>query len=806
MFKNYLLTTLRTITRHRIFTLINVTGLAIGLAGCIMIMLYVTDELSYDKYHKKAEQIYRAGIDGKIGKRAMKTHSSAAPFGRTMVEEFPEVLNSVRFLTGSNKLITYEDRNFIEDGVYYADSTVFEVFSWELIKGNPKTALANPNSIVFTESMARKYFGEEDPMNKTVTFDNDSEFKVTGVMEDVPHNSHFHFDFLASLTSVPHSQSERWMSDRYATYLVLDKRVTDKDIEPKLADFLKKHMGPQLEEAIGITMDEWLASGNRYGYYLEPLTGIYLDSEASMQLEPVGDKRYVIIFSLVAVFILIIACVNFMNLTTAKASNRAKEVGLRKVAGARRNQLIVQFLSESVILSFIALIIALALVHLLMPTFNQLTQKSLTLPYLTEPMFIPGLILLAVLTGLLAGSYSSLSLSSFKIVTVLKGKIQSNRKGKWFRSGLVVFQFTISVAIIIATFIVYNQLQFMQNKKLGFNKENVLVIERSHALGDQKETFKQELNKYPEVLASGASNQVPGTGFSGSVYQREGATSEEMIHFRTMTADYDFPEAMGMKIKEGRYFSKDFPGDSMSVVINGSAVKALGYENPVGRFLLGGFRDGDTRRKYKIIGVVEDFHTESMHEQIPNVVMRYPGDFHGRYMAIKMRSDNINKTIGNIENLWEEFLPRQPFDYFFMDTYFDNLHKAESRTGKLLLIFSIVALFIASMGLFGLSSFITEQRTKEIGVRKVMGSSVTNILMLLSRQFTKWVLIANVIAWPVAFYFTDQWLQNFAYRINLSVEFFILTGIGSILLALLTISYQTVKAASTNPARSLRYE
>ena len=805
MFRNYLLTTLRSIARHRIFTLINVAGLAIGMAGCILIMLYVTDELSYDRYHEKAEQIYRAGIDGKIGKREMKTYTSAAPLARTMIEEFPEVKNGVRLYTGSNKLITHGDRNFIEDGVYYADSTVFDIFSFELLRGNPKTALANPNSIVFTQSMAEKYFGEEDPMNKTVTFDNDGEFKVTGVMEDVPHNTHFHFDFLASLNSLAHSQSQTWLSDRYGTYLLLQEGITDKDIEPKMGDFLKKHMGPQIKEGLGISMEQWLSSGNRYGYYLEPLTGIYLDSEATMQMEPVGDKRYVIIFSLVALFILIIACVNFMNLTTAKSSNRAKEVGMRKVAGARRKQLIFQFLSESVVLSFIALIVALMLVHLMMPTFNQITQKELTIPYLTEPLFIPALIVLAGITGLIAGSYSSISLSSFNIITVLKGRIASGSKGAWFRSGLVVFQFAISVAIIIATFVVFNQLQYMQNKKLGFDKENVLVIERPHALGSQLKAFRQELLKNPEIITAEASNNIPGTGFSGSVYQREGASSDEMIHFRTMTAGYDFPEAMGMKIKKGRYFSDDFQGDSSCVVVNESAVKALGYDEPIGRHLMA-YRNGEVMLKLKIIGVMEDFHTESMHERIPNVVMRYPGDFHESYMAVRVNSKNINRSLKKVENLWQEFLPQQPFDYFFMDTHFDNLHKSEIRTGKLLGIFSVLAIFIASMGLFGLSSFITEQRTKEIGVRKVMGSTVTNILLLLNKQFTQWILIANLMAWPVAWYLMNDWLQNFAYRIDLSLHAFIVAGVGSIVLALITVSYQTFRAAAVNPARSLRYE
>ena len=805
MFKNYLLTTLRTIIKHRGFTFINVTGLTIGMACCIMILLFITNELSYDRYHENANQIYRGGIDGRLGDRDFMTYTTAAPFARTMVEEFPEVINATRFLKGSNKLISYGDSRFIEDGVYYTDSTVFDIFSWEMIKGNPKTALAGPGSIVFTESMALKYFGKEDPMNKTVTFDNDREFKVTGIMKDVPENSHFTFDFLASLSTFDWSRNEYWLSDNYASYLLLQDGFTDEVIETKIRDFVLKYVGPQVQEGLGISMEEWEKSGNRYGYFLEPLTGIYLNSEATMHMAPVGDKKYVIIFSIVALFILVIACVNFMNLTTAKASNRALEVGIRKVSGAHRGQLIFQFLNESVILSFIAMFLALVLVYLLLPGFNNLTQKELSFAYLANSRFVGSIIAMTLFVALFAGSYSAISLSSFRVITVLKGKIQSGSKKSFFRSGLVVFQFVISIGIIIATIIVSNQLNYMQNKKLGFKKENVIVVERPGALDDQLKAFKEELLRFPDILLAGASTTVPGAGFSGNVYQRENSSTDELIHFQRVTGDYDFPATMGMKIKAGRYFSEDFPGDSMSVVINESAVKALAYENPVGRYLIG-FGDNDEKVRLEIIGIVEDFHTQSMHDRIPNVVMSYPGDFYPSYLAIKAKGSTINESLQNVEKTWQEFLPAQPFDYFFMDEYFNNLHKSEMRTGKVLGIFSILALFIASLGLFGLSSFISEQRTKEIGIRKVMGSSISGILYLLSKQFTRWVLIANIIAWPIAYYLMDKWLLNFEYRIEINILLFLFAGLFSILIALATISFQTIKAASANPANSLRYE
>ncbi|MFC2096531.1 ABC transporter permease [Bacteroidota bacterium] len=780
-------------------------GLAIGMACCIMILLFVTDELSYDRYHENSNQIYRAGIDGRMGDRDFMTYTTAAPFARTMLEEFPEIINASRFLSGSNKLITYGDKNFIEDGVYYADSTAFDIFSWEMIKGNPKTALANPGSIVFTESMVKKYFGDEDPMDKTVTFDNDNEFKITGVIKDVPHNSHFHFDFLGSLSTFDWSRNENWLSDQYASYLLFDKGSTGADVEAKIRDFVLKYVGPQVEQVLGISIEEWEKSGNRYGYFLEPLTGIYLNSEATFHMEPVGDKRYVIIFSIVAIFILVIACVNFMNLTTAKASNRAREVGIRKVVGARRGQLIFQFLNESFFLSILAMFIALLLVYLLLPGFNNITQKELSVNYLSNSWFIPGIILMTIFVGLFAGSYSSISLSSFSVLTVLKGKIQTGKKSSFFRSGLVVFQFAISIGIIIATIIVYNQLNYMQNKKLGFEKENVIVIERPNALGDQLDSFKEELLGFPDIDAISATSNVPGKDFSGNVYQRENSKSDELIHFQRIRTDYDYTKALGIIIKDGRYFSQDFPGDSNSVVINESAVKSLGYNDPVGKLLIG-FGDNEERIQFQIIGIVEDFHTESMHERIPNVALFCPKDYHASYMAVKVNNSDINKTLKSIEKKWQEFLPQQPFDYFFMDDYFNSLHKTESRTGKILGIFALLALFIASLGLFGLSSFISEQRTKEIGIRKVMGSTVSGILVLLSKQFTLWVIIANILAWPVAYYLMDKWLQNFEYKIHINFVLFIIAGLASLFIALLTISYQTLKAASTNPANSLRYE
>lgn len=805
MFKNYFLAALRAIARYRFFSFINVLGLAIGLAGCILIALYVIDELSYDRYHENAENIYRAGLDGKIGDREMMTYTSAAPFARTMVQEFPEVISACRFYELGNKKIKYEDRIFLESDLMMADSTVFEIFSWNLLHGNKREALRKPNTIVMTTSMARKYFGDSDPIGEMLEYDDRLSLTVTGIMEDVPDNSHFHFDALVSMETSPQSRSNHWLSDRYMCYLLLRDDASGSALEEKLHNFVLKYVGPQLEAGIGMSMEEWLESDNRYGYYLEPLTGIYLDSEATMEIEPLGSKKMVMVFSMVALFILFIACINFMNLTTAKSSVRAKEVGVRKVLGGTRNQLILQFLSEAVVLSFIALFMALLFVHLLLPYFNNLTQKSLALPYLTSSWFLPALVALSIFTGLLAGSYTAFSFASFGVVTVLKSSLSKKGKGKWLRSGLVVFQFGVSIVVIIATFYVYYQINYIQNKDLGFKKEHVIVLKRPKALGNQLESFKQELEKIPSVKLAAASSEVPGTGFSGNIFQREGASSSEMIHFQTLTSDYEFPQVMGLEMKAGRFFSKEFPGDTMSVVVNESAVAALGYDDPLGKNLVG-YSGGQEVIAYKIIGVVKDFHSGSLKEQIPNIVFFYPGKYTPSYMAISIVPGNKAAVLRTIRAKWEEFIPGQVFGYFYMDDYYNDLHKNEIRSGKILGVFALLSLFIALLGLFGLSLFISEQRTKEIGVRKVMGAKTNQIVLLLNKQFTLWILLANLIAWPLAWYFVSRWMENFAYHVSLGAWIFILTAFISVAFGWLTVSYQSIKAAVVKPAKSLRYE
>ena len=775
------------------------------MASCIFIALYVLDELSYDRYHENAEHIYRAGLDGKIGDREMMTYTSAAPFARTMVQEFPEVRSACRFYDLGNKKITYTDNTFLEENIMLADSTVFEIFSWKLLHGNAQKALSKPNTIVMTETMARKYFGNADPIGKVLEYDDRLSLTVTGIVEDVPHNSHFHFDALISMETSSRSRSNHWLSDSYMCYLLLRDDASEVELEEKLHDFVLKYVGPQLEAGIGMSMEEWLESDNRYGYFLEPLTGIYLDSEATMEIEPLGNKKMVMVFSLVAIFILCIACINFMNLTTAKSSVRAKEVGVRKVLGGTRKQLILQFLSEAIVLSFIALILAILIVQLLLPYFNNLTQKSLILPYFSSTWFLLSLIGLAILTGLLAGSYSAFSFASFGIVPVLKSSFLKNGKGKWLRSGLVVFQFSVSIVVIIATFYVYYQINYIHNKDLGFEKENVIVIKQPKALGEKLESFKQELEKMPAVKLAAATSEVPGTGFSGNIFQREGASSSEMVHFQVLTSDYEFPGVMKIKMKSGRFFSKEFPGDTMSVVVNESAVKALGYDKPIGKNLVG-YSDGEDVIAYQIIGVVEDFHAGSLKEQIPNIAFFHPGNYTPSYMAISVEPGNKMAALKSIRDKWEEFLPGQVFSYFYMDDYYNDLHKNEMRSGKILGVFALLSLFIALLGLFGLSLFISEQRTKEIGVRKVMGARISQIVFLLNRQFTLWILLANLIAWPVAYYFVSRWMENFAYHVSPGVWIFVFTGLISVAFGWFTVSYQSIKAAIVNPSKSLRYE
>ncbi len=800
MLKNYLRVALRNLKNHKAYSLINIVGLAIGIACCILILLYVLDELSYDKFNREYGRIYRVQSAVKLEGREMDMAYAPAPVGPTLVREFPEVVQYARIMHTPNMLIRYKNNAFNETRFYWADSTLFGVFTMQFIEGNPKTALVQPHSVVLTQTLAAKYFGKEDPLNKIMNFEDGTPYTVTGIVKDCPPNSHFKYDMFASMSSAEFGKSTSWLNSSFYTYILLRNDASAAELRKKFPQLLRKYAGPQLYQALGVSYDDWLKKGNSYKLYLEPLASIHLYSHLDDELEPNGDIKYVYIFSVIALFILLIACINFMNLSTARSSIRSKEVGIRKVLGSRKTQLVRQFLAESFLLTFIAILVAIGLVELFLPAYSSFAGKGLHLGYLNNWFIIPAIFLAVVTVGLLAGSYPSFFLSSFEPAKVLKGSVSGN-KGNPLRSGLVVFQFSVSIVLLIVTSIVYSQLRYIQTTKLGFDKEHILVIQRAWALENHADAFKQELMKNGEIADASNSADIPGKPFGGAVLRAEDMPGGQQHLISFMSSDYDFVKTMGMKMDAGRFFSKQFPSDSLAVVLNESAVKMLGLKNPVGKRIL--YVEG--RAPYTIIGVVRDFHYESLRREIRPLVMALrlgPTP----YLPVRLRTSNVSGVLSYIHSEWKKFVPGKPFEYYFLGQDLDRLYEAERKTGQVFTAFSVLAIFIACLGLFGLAAFTAERRTKEIGIRKVLGSSVSGVVLLLSKEFTKWVLIANLIAWPVAYFTMNSWLKDFAYRVEITPWTFILSGLAALAISELTVGFHALKAANANPVESLRYE
>ncbi len=803
MFIQYLLLTWRNIKRHKIYAFLNIAGLAIGMACFILIMLWVHHETSFDKHNEHYENLYRVSLDIKMGDMEGKGTTSSGLMGPALVEDYPEVVNMARFYKGINKLVSWVegDVHHTENSVYYADSTIFDLFTIPVITGNPDENLSRPNTVFITESIARKYFGNESPIGKILSYDGYWDYEVVGVIEDAPPTSHWQYDFITNTIEVERFQHGYWLSDNLTTYILLKDGTEWKEFEKKLTDFRNRHVEPIVLQDIGMGFEEWGKTGNRYEFFLDPVKSIYLNPRATEDLGPQGSMTYVIVFTIIAIFILLIACINFMNLTTARAATRAKEIGLRKVVGSYRWQIFRQLLLESITYSLFSMILAIIIVQMVLPFFSHLSNIPLN-HYFHRLEIIPLSLLIVLVVGVVAGIYSALVISSFKIVTVLKGSIYKRGKRSWLRNGLVLFQFAISIIIIICTLVISNQIKYMQNKKLGFNKEQVFVIERAYSLRDKLGTFKEEVAKFPGVVAASIASHIPGTGSDGSVMQKEGSTAQEMVHFRQIAGDYEYLEAMGIELKAGRYYSRDFMGDSLSCVINETAVRNLGLENPVGaRLYFSGSND-----YLNVIGIVEDYHFDSLKREIPNVLLLPPYTRYNHFMVVRVKTGTILQTLDQIKNLWEELAVNQPFQYFFLDEHFDNLHLAEIRSGMLFKIFSFLAIIIACLGLYGLATFTAQQKLREIGIRKVLGASASKITFSLFHQFTRWVLVANIIAFPVAWFVMNKWLQNFAYRIDIDILSFVVTAAITLIISLLTVSFQTIRAAHTNPAEVIKYE
>lgn len=800
MLRNYLTVALRNLRKHPGYTFINITGLAIGITCCLLILLYVRDELSYDRFHPNAEQVYRIVVHGKVADAEFNAPVAPYPMGPTLKQEFPEVIEMTRAaLYSGAQAVRKGDLRFIEERIFFADSTFFRVLPFPLLVGDADQVLDDPQAIVLTETMARKYFGDEDPVGKTLIMGDTTEFRVTGIAADVPSNSHMHFDMVGSLESQQIFGSDQWLANNYVTYLVLPEGYDPADLEDKLPALFEKYAAPQLLQLMGVTFDQMEQEGSYLRYNLQALTDIHLRSHLEFEIEPNGNIVYVYIFSAIAVFILLIACINFMNLATARSAGRAREVGVRKVLGSHRRLIVLQFLAESTLLAFIALLLSVILVAVLLPSFNDLAGKAITFGSIEILQTIPLLIVAVLLVGALAGMYPAFFLSAFKPVLVLKGGPRTGAKGSWLRATLVVFQFAISIALIVSTIVVQNQLRYIQNKSLGFDKEHIVVINRADALGNQQEAFKQEVLSNPNIVRASYSTAFPGNPVGRSGFLTEGETEGHVMS--PVLVDHDYIETIGLTVVEGRAFSRDFPSDTAAFVLNEAAVKEVNWmDGAVGKRLI-----VPGQGPINVIGVVRDFHYASLHQAINPLLLALSNAPLPR-LAVRIRPENISGTLAFLEGKWTSFVPNQPFTYTFLDETFGGMYRAEEQLSGIFGTFALLAIVIACLGLFGLASFMAEQRTKEIGVRKAMGASVSQIVVLFSKEFGKLVLIAFVIAAPVSYLFMNKWLEDFAYRMAISWWTFLLAGAAALVIAWVTVGYQSFKAANTDPVTSLRYE
>lgn len=808
MLRNFLNIALRTMWKNKFFSAINIVGFAIGIATCLLITLYVLDELNFDKFNEKANRIYRINTDIKFGGAEQKFAVACDPIGFAMVRDYPQVENAVRFRNYGSSVVKKGNQNIKEERIIYADSTLFDVFTLPMIAGNPKKALIAPNEVVITESIAKKYFDNTQVIGKVLRFDNNTDYTITGVIKDLPPNSHIKFDFFISMISSRESQQNNWVSFNFNTYLLLRNNADPAVLESKFEEILNKYIFPQAKEIMKISKEDFLKSGNYLHLSLMPLTRIHLFSDRIAELSPNSDIQFVYIFSAIAIFILLIACVNFMNLSTARSANRAREVGVRKVLGTRRRNLVEQFLFESVLMSLFSVLMATAIASLLLPLFNELASKELTLSPFQHPFLLPILIAFSIVTGLLAGSYPALYLSAFQPINVLKGRLGAGFKSSYFRSSMVVFQFFISIFLIIGTIVIYRQLNYIQNKKLGFNKEQVITIKDTYVLKKQIHSFKNELLKQSAILSATISGYLPvPSGRSDNVFFPEGEIdSKKAVSMQNWNVDEDYIKTLGMEILQGRNFSKQFSTDSSSTIINESAAKLLGFNNPVGKTIttLEDLNNPNSLKRYTVIGIVKNFHFESLRQNIGALgLLLKPSTY---AVSFRIKAGSAQQVIKNIESQWRKMAPGEAFSYSFLNEDFNAMYNSEQRIAKICIAFSILAVFIACLGLLGLATYAAEQRTKEIGIRKVLGASIGNIAGMLSKDFLKLVVIAAVITFPIAWWAMHRWLQDFAFRITINWWIFLIAGLIALFIAMLTVSFQAIRAALSNPVKSLRNE
>jgi putative ABC transport system permease protein len=814
MFKNIFKIAIRNLSKDRFYSLLNVFGLSIGIAASLLIMLYVVDELSYDDFHNDADRIYRIGVKGKFGENeVVRMAVTCAPLADGLLKDIPEV-ESVTRIASDVIIFNHNEEIFKEVNLFYADSTFFDIFSFKLEEGDKKTALKDPYSLVMTEASAIRYFGQESLSKGNVigqlVKSGENTYKVTGIIEDIPHNSHLDFDMLVSMSTFQDAYSSIWINMRYWTYAKLHKDVQVDQLDGKFRSMVMKYVIPQVMQYMnypGKSITEENVDEN-FQFFLQPLTDIHLKSKLSGELGSNGNIQYIYAFSIISIFIILIACINFMNLSTARSAKRAKEVGIRKTLGSDRHALIWQFYLESFLFILIAMLIALGLTEAFRGPFNVIAQKDLTFNIFTQPWILGVIVGLILAITFLAGSYPALYLTRFSTIQVLGGALHSGSKKSVFRNGLVIFQFMISIGLIICTIIVYKQLHYIQNKDLGFEKENVIILNNGWDVGNQKEVLRQEFLNNENVVSASYATRLPSDPYSSNAQKAEGE-NEQDHRVNVVHADYNYVKTLGLSLKQGRFYSEDFPSDSTAIVINEAAAHIFGFEgndyaDAIGKRIEMINTSMGNRLTYEVIGVVKDYNFEGLQSEIEPLSLSLYNNT--GFLAIRLKPGDLKTMLSDMEKIWKDHVPWLKFDYNFLDEKFAQTFEREERLSSIFTIFTFLAIIVGCLGLFGLAAYTAEQRTKEIGIRKAMGATSNSVVNMLNKEFTKLVLAAFILVVPVTWYFMNEWLEVFAYKTSIGLWPFIVGGAVALLIAWLTVSYQSIKAAVANPVDSLRNE
>jgi putative ABC transport system permease protein len=807
MIRNYLKIALRYMSRQRGFSLINISGLTIGIACSLLIILYIIDELEYDKFHVDSDRTYRVAFEGRLQGKSLRTTLTGFPVAEAIAGNVPGVTSTLRMARWATFPVRYQEKTFTEKYLLLADANLFRFFSLNLVEGHPDSVLNGPRQVVMSESAAKRYFGyagkgDRSPIGKTLELAQGYVARVSGIAEDPPVNSHFHYSLILSLSSWESSEPQGWISGRVLTYFKTKNKENPRDLGKKIQEVIRLKADQELQRTRDVTLREFSAQGNALEYFVQPLTDIHLYSNLEEEIESNGSIEYLYLFGCIAVFITLLACINFMNLTTAQSASRAKEVAVRKAIGAQHNRLIAQFLLESYFYVLIAVFFASIVLLIALGPFNYFTGKELTFSTLLQPAFVTGLLLFIIITGLVAGSYPSFYLTHYSPVEVLKGNLRAKLRSYGIRNVLVVFQFLISAGLIIATIVVYRQLNYVQHANLGFDKQNVINLLHTRNLGSDGKKFKKELLSHPQIISASYCNRLPPNVDWQSVFRPEGSDKDFLLAVYEM--DYDHLKTLGYPLADGRFFSTKYSDDSMKIILNQRAAEKLKMVDFEGKKIFSLYDQPEGRIR-EVIGILKDFNFQSLRDTIQPmaIVLGHEPNWE---MAIRVKDGTLESSIAVVESLWKKYAPNAPFEYTLLEKNFSEKLRVERRVGLLFLVFTGLAIIIACLGLFGLATFTADQHRKQIGIRKVMGATVGDLVGMLNRDFMKLVLIANLIAWPLTWVIMNEWLKQFAYHISIPWWVFVLSGAITVVIAFLSVSFQAFKAASGNPVNSLRNE